>query len=70
MGEVTAVQQTDPRADNWRVGYRYPIGGGETGSGELQRSTFAEIERWATGDLIEVRFDPTHPERHLVCGDA
>jgi hypothetical protein len=70
MGEVTDIEQTDVRADDWRVRYRYPISGGGTVSGELKRSTFAEIERWAVGDLIEVRYDPARPDRHLVRGDA
>jgi Protein of unknown function (DUF3592) len=66
MGEITEVRQTDSHADDWRVRFRYPIPGGATVSAELGPSTFAAIERWGVGDLIEVRYDPAHPERHLV----
>jgi hypothetical protein len=70
MGEVTGVTQVDVRSDNWRVAYSYPTGEGATVRAELGRSSFAVIQRWATGDLIEVRYDPAHPERHVVRGDA
>jgi hypothetical protein len=66
MGEITEIKHTDARSDDWRVRYRYPVEDGSHVRAQLTRSNFAQIERWGVGDLIEVRYDPNHPERHLV----
>jgi hypothetical protein len=54
----------------WVAIYRYRTADGRELTGFTQPAPRTEVSRWAPGDEIDIRYDPTEPGRSIALDDA